>query len=63
MSIALEFFRKMMKMQANIDPLFLHTRTHLLRVGQQLLYIDMCYLLIRIVHHVHITEATFVILQ
>jgi hypothetical protein len=63
MSIALEFFRKMMKMQASIDPLFLHTRTHLLKVGQQLLYVDMFYLLVRIVHHVPITEATFVILQ
>jgi|JI6StandDraft_1071083.scaffolds.fasta_scaffold07284_10 hypothetical protein len=61
MSLALDVARKASRQQHIIDPLALHIRTKVLRLGQQLLIVDMLYLLVRVVHHIPISQSMLVI--
>jgi hypothetical protein len=61
MSLVVELVRVASRQQHNIDPLSLHIRTKILKFGQQLLCVDMLYLLVRIVHHIPLSQSIFVI--
>lgn len=47
----------------SIDPLQLHIKTDILKVMQQLICLDMLYLLIRIVHYIPLSQSIFVLIQ
>lgn len=61
MALVLDLARKASRQQHIIDPLALHLRTKVLRVGQQLLVVDMLYLLVRVVHHIPLSQSLLVI--
>lgn len=63
LSIMLEYIRQSIKSQMSIDPLQLHIKTDMLKIAQQLICIDMLYLLIRIVHHIPLSQSIFVLIQ
>lgn len=61
MILIFDLARTASSQQHIIDPLGLHIRTRVLQLGQQLLIIDMLYLLIRVVHHIPLSQSLFVV--